>query len=829
MRQGIKFLPCFCLEQKVNRTNVAKSKQNMESGSTHTKSESGAHIIVEKLKARQFFKSGHLPRLRAAVLQHHYITSYATLLLKAFFIYDIFPLWDAYQRRAPGATLPSALNVVYDSVLIEDAFTIVRGKPLQYRSHRGSSNDQSNDERRVDSALRSVPVETKSTTKTKKTRAQRKLETRQESKPGDVERSDDLKARRWWRELLRRRWKATFVPSRQDDANTTKKAKKSSDATFAPGLDPKNSISMSHSLAYAAEQLTASYETNIVEHYPAYVKRFVHEALVRLSTVKYVKAQATKAADDVLLQRLGAEARCQVAEYNDWVERYRELLIPSQPNAYRDLAEHLSTRPWEFLPYMVRINTMLESLPAVQGRQPPRLFSPLVMRKSFVPGHMTIDTSALVHMFFEGMKEIDEFKAFYKLVYDVDLVKLDSKAALAASFATLTGRKDVSKEDESRHAQRLWEYVCRLDPSENKHATRVLRQERPSKPSSPFRFGRMVRTDGYNVSVVMTTAPDTLGRKRIAKTKQVELPHLNEDTASSLRQRIMPLLSSGDAILISCDPGKKKIATLCDDHGRVLTYTQARRERECRFKQTSERLANASFFRVLQGLSLRWTDSSTGQDTVLISPSVSDVTSKYLSRFNSKTCRADDFAAYVKARMEVEKHLRPFYESGFLRHQKYSIYLAKKASEDRFIDKIRNTFGGAKRSTDKQKAIFIAWGNWGRRPNALRGMSSSPGIGFRRRIHQRLTMDRRSSGIVVSGGTLTTFEGMTSSCCHSCGGTVSPFVDEQGNEHYRALMCGRCRKIWNRDVLGASNILACGRCLLEHGHRPEYLAARRMP
>ena len=115
-------------------------------------------------------------------------------------------------------------------------------------------------------------------------------------------------------------------------------------------------------------------------------------------------------------------------------------------------------------------------------------------------------------------------------------------------------------------------------------------------------------------------------------------------------------------------------------------------------------------------------------------------------------------------------YLRGFYDGAFFRSSKYSVYLAKKASQDRLVDRLRNVFGAG------NKAVVVFWGNWGARPNGLRNGPPTPGIGLRRFIHRRLLNDRRRVGpgqhhggeaavkvAELKGGTLTTFEGGTSS------------------------------------------------------------------
>jgi hypothetical protein len=170
----------------------------------------------------------------------------------------------------------------------------------------------------------------------------------------------------------------------------------------------------------------------------------------------------------------------------------------------------------------------------------------------------------------------------------------------------------------------------------------------------------------------------------------------------------------------------------------------------------------------------------------------------------------------------VCRYLRSFYEGSFFRSSKYSVYLAKKASHDRLVDRLRNVFGAG------NKAVVVFWGNWGAAPNALRNGPPTPGIGLRRFVHRRLLHDRRRVESVADGGggpskavveefrgvTLTTFEGGTSSVCNACGARV-----ENVNGQHRLLRCtnAQCGRHWHRDDMGARNILLQGRTLLQEG------------
>ena len=139
------------------------------------------------------------------------------------------------------------------------------------------------------------------------------------------------------------------------------------------------------------------------------------------------------------------------------------------------------------------------------------------------------------------------------------------------------------------------------------------------------------------------------------------------------------------------------------DGVKTLRYTRDRRDRECRFRKV--RLATETKKRdwTCNGLQLPGLDPMTNMPFEN-SPSIEDIEIKFLRSVTSKSCKPDRFRAYLEARERVQVHLKAFYCQTFFRSSKYSVYLAKKASEDKLFDRIRDTFA------EEGKALVIFWG-----------------------------------------------------------------------------------------------------------------------
>lgn len=742
-------------------------------------------IYVSKAKAAQFFLADKLATLKDVVSIVHDITSVATFFVKHYYLQHVYPAWRAAAGN--GEAFPT-FNL--DTSFIGQVFSLVKRGKIQ---HRGV-----------------------------------------EPKPAALIELENV-------------YNATPYFANDLKANG-KRYKK---------------FSLSHVLDYSAEQLETAYKNNVIANFSGYVKRFVVDnvrlVFVRRHAVtKYdqvpqdVRRAADKQANDVFNAIVERRALSAIESLDpdvvQLVEGWPARLLPAADPRFPTFDDHLEGDPFAFVPYMVLMNLHAEDRPNLHSDTlPNKLYNTFPLRKSFVPGSCTLDTTAMLHIFVD---DVQLFKNWYAGHFETDLVNLHDKKDIAASFSTLVGRSTTAEED-ALHAERCWCYVTTADArtrigsqhrmvkkrnlerrdvgagqssasppagaskgkksKEEKKAAKLVIAAKAIRDPNDYedkvlRFQRMVVTDAYSISVLLTTATDKRGRVFGARKTRTTLATLDPDTAPSLQH----LLDTERYSHAAMDPGKKELLWMTNGE-KTLRYTYARRDRECRFRQVRLATEDKKRHWFCNGLVLPGLDPATGEP-IPCCPTIEDVETKFLCSVTSKSCKLDRFDAYLQARERVQVHLKAFYCQTFFRSSKYSVYLAKKSSEDKLVDRIRNTFA------EEGKALVIFWGNWGRLPNRLRNGPSTPGIGLRRFIHRRLSADTRNK-VTYFGTTLTVFEGYTSSVCNACGGAVQNVVGANGEKKHRVLQCqaAQCNKTWQRDNLGSRNILMQAMHLLRHG------------
>ena len=496
--------------------------------------------------------------------------------------------------------------------------------------------------------------------------------------------------------------------------------------------------------------------------------------------------------------------------------------MPPAPGGANQHWRFLSQKshPERWLPYMVAIDRLLEGASA-------KLYSPLPQRTSFVPAHIRLDTIGLIDLLVAdaddtlllkaALEELDmpgssSGTAKYdlpglmsplkkgetsqhasKAMMYVDLVKLVSPALEARV-----------RQEPIRHGAAfktaVWRCLTKLGAASNKHASLAFME---------LVFNNVIDTNGTSVSAHYVSpalhgvtrfnggfkAIKVCQRSQVAAEKAKGATYV---TSLPAPQRAA-LLERRDGRLLSCDPGKGALAVVTDGSGKVVSYTAAQRRVESGAKEHARELRRL--------LDVRESPARRTAGELLRSigavPNQPDAQNS-----SSKSCVQATYEHYLRTRAAVSAELTTFFRRPLFRAQRYDAYVGRRASVDRFASRIKTAFGAVG---------AILYGDWGRSPN-LRHQPPSPGVGLRRSLCSHFKV-------------FLVHEAYTSSVCPRCHsqGLTKPRSDGGGAEVHHLLKCpnDRCScRWWNRDVLGALNILECGEHALRTGlWHPVFAAA----
>jgi hypothetical protein len=165
-----------------------------------------------------------------------------------------------------------------------------------------------------------------------------------------------------------------------------------------------------------------------------------------------------------------------------------------------------------------------------------------------------------------------------------------------------------------------------------------------------------------------------------------------------------------------------------------------------------------------------------------------------LGNFNSKTVDFDRFKDYIVYKNWVNFFLLPHYGRLIYRYWKWYGFIFKRRSEDRFISRFKETFGGPEET-------FIGIGDW-EQSQQMKWKEPTKGKGFRKLF--------RKAGYQV----YLVDEYRTSVACSKCRGRDAkcekfryvpnprPWKNEFILRH-GLLRCNQCGTLWNRDTNGS--------------------------
>jgi hypothetical protein len=510
----------------------------------------------------------------------------------------------------------------------------------------------------------------------------------------------------------------------------------------SPNVSSK--LSLSHIMAYSMDNLLTAYETNITTHFNKYPKRWI---LCDLLSKGFDKGMAKDIAFQIthhFMYDFSLENLPESVDHNHY-----EFLFPPKKTV-KELSRcwDLKVHPWTYLYKMVQINQSLEiDFPTVDPKYR-KLLNPLPFHSSFVPMHVRLDTSGLSQLLM-SQERIKEFKNQYEAENPRETLNMKTKADMLSSFEKLMGRPPTSNKEAGEYATDMWGFLTNLRTC--RHWSELKGSIRKKDPEQvEWVFDNAVVTDGVSISFQVINKTQfgrkvLTGRKKVGE-RVVDGGKLLETEDHQVQVAPKDLKNFK---MLSCDPGKRDILAITDGNV-TLCYTKGQRDQDTfkapRTKETIQRRRKA-------GLEIYET--------------------QVLNRYTKRSCHPEVFKRYVDLRKRKEVAFLETYRHPVFRQFKFTTHCKTRSSEHRCVDRVFKTFSkpsdglkpcmssamkeNAAKAVDHYSDLLIGWGNWGKSPNALKGIGPTPGIGIRKRFSSFFK-------------TVTVNEYLTSQMCPCCKG-----------------------------------------------------------
>jgi hypothetical protein len=293
------------------------------------------------------------------------------------------------------------------------------------------------------------------------------------------------------------------------------------------------------------------------------------------------------------------------------------------------------------------------------------------------------------------------------------------------------------------------------------------------RDTKDYTFNYQIQTDGIGCSLSFVRK-DLFEKKygtKVETVEQEDYKYIDDFDDNDLTE-----LSKKN--VVGVDPGKRFLVYMVDDKGKTVKYSAPQKRVESMAKRNTTIL-----------LREKKLNKITGEETKL-------------SKQNSKSVNYDKFKQYIIEKTILNNKLRDFYVKDVWRKMKWRQYVYSRKSEDKFLNRIENTFG-----TD----CVLAYGDWSR-SSQMKHFMPTKNIGLRKIIHKRFN-------------TISVNEFNTSKKCCGCHNDLE-YYDK--TETIRLLSCSKClsseskRLVFRtRDSNSACNIRNLFRFYCENKGRPE--------
>jgi hypothetical protein len=684
---------------------------------------SSSSIKIVKRKATGFFKKEYLDTIKQTVKDTNAIISNASILLRAYCL-------DCYEKERE--TIINTQTVAFACNIVQG----VKKAPLRVKKDPNVEKQEK-------------PIEEKKARlrKAKKVPIEEKQEKQDE--PIEEKKVDPILQGK--------------IDLFQDMLNVYNDIYNENKAVII-----ETKLSLSHILEYSIENLITAYETNIVQHFHKYPRRFIRCDLL----AKNFSQHDANKWGSIITNHYMYDAPIYNIITGINILDYQHLFVEKQTVKDKPRCWDLKVNPWIYLPKMIQINRALEKEFPTVKEEYKQLYNPLPFHSSFVPIHIRIDTSGIAQLLMNKEK-IADFKTLYELEHPGDNLNMSTKGDMLSSFSKLLNREPVNKEETGWFATNIWNFLTNLETCrQNKEVYKI------DKKNVEWVFDNAIVTDGISISMQVIDRK-AFGRKTLSgrKVKKENIEIIPE------------IINIDNYKVISCDPGKKDILAFSDGID-TITYTRGQRKKDTHVAIREKELLKRKR-----------------------KEGIEDFESKVMNQYTKRSCYLDGFKNYAITRKSKEEDMIKFYSKPIHRQFRFLGYSTTQSSESKFADKTFKKFkdsnnkektcttdkmvSNAMKTAETTKDILICWGDWGKKPNALKGSCSTPGIGIRRNFEGWFK-------------TKTINEFLTSQTCPCCREErclKKHSVNNVGIHHLLRCTNDNCKsRWWNRNVVGCFNI-----------------------
>lgn len=539
---------------------------------------------------------------------------------------------------------------------------------------------------------------------------------------------------------------------------------------------------LSHVFKLLAIQMETSYKNNIMMHYDKYLKR-----IIRGKVEKYVITQFNYKSYYDVPNELKKETTVTISKMirlffkskkdddldNNMInfEEWQQLIISQ---VYELIPKGMQIYDWVdnpdsniYLPYMIFMSHEMETLNK-------KMLNPFPMRSGYIPGSITVNTSALIDILITKDVFI-QLKCYLELTENYHMEKITNKGHLYDDVTKLID----NVENAEKFKTSIWNFFI-------KDSKKLVYRD--------LVFNNCITTDGHKIGLHYTNR-ETFGKtKWMGHSIRPLLETKKYDYVTQLSQDIRnEYLDESKFIRIYVDPGKGGLieAGTGVKSGPRLRYSARQRRFESTQKRNNEEYLQ-SVKRIVPG-----TNNITYE--TIITRNYLPLNHKSIRKETGlKSCYYSNFYNYLENRGNFRRILSEMFQHSRHRRNRYRVKIGMKKSEQLLINNIKKTFD----SENSGKKIILFWGNWGRNPN-ITNQPPSPGIGLRNRVaklYETVTVDER----------------YTSSICPHCDSEVDhPKKDRNGKDIHHLLRCKNenCGRWWQRDVMAVANF----KRQVEHG------------